>query len=179
MDRSRRLTDGKRWRTFMRLLLLSIGLSMSPNVYRRIMRIVVDCFDRITRHTGPSPLGTCRLKACGDWRPQVMKHKSRSKRRVSTPKSILRLPDPEAAKSAVLNSLSCPDAQRGYRHVIGRIRGLVLLPCFVNQLLDPFAWSFRNRGRTFHRLVAALRAQEKGRRPSRLGSTRAGQSLFP
>src|SRR4030088_2859883 len=33
-------------------------------------------------------------------------------------KSILRLPDLEAAKSAVLNSLSCPDAQRGYRHAI-------------------------------------------------------------
>ncbi|HEX2665287.1 MAG TPA: tyrosine-type recombinase/integrase [Candidatus Acidoferrum sp.] len=28
------------------------------------------------------------------------------------------MPDLEAAKSAVLNSLSCPDAQRGYRHAI-------------------------------------------------------------
>ena len=28
----------------------------------------------------------------------------------------MRLPDLEVAKSAVLNSLSCPDAQRGYRH---------------------------------------------------------------
>ena len=34
------------------------------------------------------------------------------------PKSVLRLPDLEVAKSAVLNSLSCPDAQRGYRHAI-------------------------------------------------------------
>ena len=32
--------------------------------------------------------------------------------------SVLRLPDLEVAKSAVLNSLSCPDAQRGYRHAI-------------------------------------------------------------
>jgi len=47
-----------------------------------------------------------------------MKHKPRNKRKLSTPKSILRLPDLEAAKSAVLNSLSCPDAQRGYRHAI-------------------------------------------------------------
>jgi hypothetical protein len=47
-----------------------------------------------------------------------MKQKPRSKRKVSTPKSILRLPDLEAGKSAVLNSLSCPDAQRGYRHAI-------------------------------------------------------------
>jgi hypothetical protein len=34
------------------------------------------------------------------------------------PKSVLRLPDLEVAKSAVINSLSCPDAQRGYRHAI-------------------------------------------------------------
>ena len=40
----------------------------------------------------------------------------KDKRRVA--KSILRLPDLEVAKSAVLNSLSCPDAQRGYRHAI-------------------------------------------------------------
>jgi hypothetical protein len=37
-----------------------------------------------------------------------MMHKPRRKRKVSTPKSILRLPDLEAAKSAVLNSLSSP-----------------------------------------------------------------------
>jgi len=46
-----------------------------------------------------------------------MKRKSRKEKR-STAKSILRLPDLEAAKSAVLNSLSCPDAQRGYCHAI-------------------------------------------------------------
>ena len=47
-----------------------------------------------------------------------MKHKPRNKRKLNAPKSILRLPDLEAAKSTVLNSLSCPDAQRGYRHAI-------------------------------------------------------------
>jgi len=47
-----------------------------------------------------------------------MKQKVRVKRKPSAPKSILRLPDLEVAKSAVLNSLSCPDAQRGYRHAI-------------------------------------------------------------
>ncbi len=47
-----------------------------------------------------------------------MKQKTRNRRKLSTPKSILRLPDLEAAKSAVLNSLSRPDAQRGYRHAI-------------------------------------------------------------
>jgi hypothetical protein len=44
-----------------------------------------------------------------------MKQKIRSKRKLLTPKTILRLPDLEVAKSAVLNSLSCPDAQRGCR----------------------------------------------------------------
>ena len=43
---------------------------------------------------------------------------SRSKRKLRSPKMILRLPDIEVAKSAVLSSLSCPDAQRGYRHAI-------------------------------------------------------------
>ena len=47
-----------------------------------------------------------------------MKQKIRSKRKPLTPRTILRLPDIEVAKSAVLNSLSCPDAQRGYRHAI-------------------------------------------------------------
>jgi len=47
-----------------------------------------------------------------------MKQKIQSKRRSRTPKTILRLPDLEVAKSAVLNTLSCPDAQRGYRHAI-------------------------------------------------------------
>jgi len=47
-----------------------------------------------------------------------MKQKIRSKRKLLTPKTILRLPDLEVAKSDVLNSLSCPDTQRGYRHAI-------------------------------------------------------------
>jgi len=34
------------------------------------------------------------------------------------PKTVLRLPDLDLAKSAVLNSLSSTDAQRGYRHAI-------------------------------------------------------------
>lgn len=33
-------------------------------------------------------------------------------------KAILRLPDLDHAKTAVLNSLTCPEAQRGYRHAI-------------------------------------------------------------
>src|SRR6266446_6891572 len=44
------------------------------------------------------------------------KQSGKGKRRV--PKTVLRLPDLDQAKSAVLNSLSSIDAQRGYRHAI-------------------------------------------------------------
>src|SRR5882757_5081442 len=47
-----------------------------------------------------------------------MKRKKQPKRKSIPAKSILRLPDLELAKEAVINSLSCPDAQRGYRHAI-------------------------------------------------------------
>jgi site-specific recombinase XerD len=47
-----------------------------------------------------------------------MKKKQRRNAKGKVAKSVLRLPDLEVAKSAVLNSLSCPDAQRGYRHAI-------------------------------------------------------------
>ena len=47
-----------------------------------------------------------------------MKRKPGRKEKRRTGKTVLRLPDLEVAKSAVLNNLSCPDAQRGYRHAI-------------------------------------------------------------
>src|SRR5258706_3186718 len=47
-----------------------------------------------------------------------MKRKPHPKGKRSYAKTILRLPDLEIAKAAVINSLSCPDAQRGYRHAI-------------------------------------------------------------
>jgi len=47
-----------------------------------------------------------------------MKRKSKRKQKHVAAKSVLRLRDLEAAKSSVLNSPSCPDAQRGYRHAI-------------------------------------------------------------
>ncbi len=47
-----------------------------------------------------------------------MKKKPHHRGKRSHAKSILRLPDLEVAKTAVINSLSCPDAQRGYRHAI-------------------------------------------------------------
>jgi hypothetical protein len=47
-----------------------------------------------------------------------MRTKQSSRRVRPKPKTALRLPDLDQAKSAVLNSLSSVDAQRGYRHAI-------------------------------------------------------------
>src|SRR5215470_734391 len=49
-------------------------------------------------------------------RPRTMKPKRH--RRTNRPKRVLRLPDLEHARTAVLNSLSSPESQRGYRHAI-------------------------------------------------------------
>src|ERR1700686_4218093 len=45
-----------------------------------------------------------------------MANKRSPKKRRPVPKTVLRLPDLDRAKAAVLNSLSSRDAQRGYRH---------------------------------------------------------------
>ena len=47
-----------------------------------------------------------------------MSRKHLRKRTHPKPKAILRLPDLDQAKSAVLYSLTSSDAQRGYRHAI-------------------------------------------------------------
>jgi len=47
-----------------------------------------------------------------------MSRKPPWKRPRPKPKAVLRLPDLDQAKSAVLNSLTYTDAQRGYRHAI-------------------------------------------------------------
>src|SRR5579872_144318 len=48
----------------------------------------------------------------------MMPRKRPSQRKHPKPKAVLRLPDLDQAKSAVLNSLTSVDAQRGYRHAI-------------------------------------------------------------
>jgi len=48
----------------------------------------------------------------------MMSLKRSSQRKHLKPKAVLRLPDLDKAKSAVLNSLSSVDAQQGYRHAI-------------------------------------------------------------
>jgi site-specific recombinase XerD len=59
---------------------------------------------------------TLHLMARWQWRPRTMKQKrNRPTRR---PRRVLRLPDLEHARTAVLNSLSSPESQRGYRYAI-------------------------------------------------------------
>jgi hypothetical protein len=60
-----------------------------------------------------------------------MKQKPISKSRRIGTKSILRLPDLEHAKAAVLNSLNSTDAKRGYRHAIDE---------FVDCIVRNHAW---------------------------------------
>ncbi len=50
--------------------------------------------------------------------PLAIKKNHSSKKSRRAPKAILRLPDLDHAKTAVLNSLNCTEAQRGYRHAI-------------------------------------------------------------
>ncbi len=47
-----------------------------------------------------------------------MARKEKATKLRQTPKAVLKLPDLDQAKSAVLNSLSSSDAQRGYRHAM-------------------------------------------------------------
>jgi len=44
--------------------------------------------------------------------------KQKRNRRTSRPRRVLRLPDLEHARTAVLNSRSSSESQRGYRHAI-------------------------------------------------------------
>jgi hypothetical protein len=52
-----------------------------------------------------------------------MARKHSRKRTHPKPKAVLRLPDLDQAKSAVLNSLTSADAQRGYRNAIDEFVG--------------------------------------------------------
>ena len=58
------------------------------------------------------------LMVSGRGGPLAMKKNRSSKLARKAPKTILRSPDLDHAKACVLNSLTCPYAQRGYRHAI-------------------------------------------------------------
>ena len=54
-----------------------------------------------------------------------MKRKPHSRTKRTTTKPILRLLDLEHAKAAVLSSLTSLDPQRGYRHAMNSLTGIV------------------------------------------------------
>ena len=92
-----------------------------------------------------------------------MKTKPTRKDKRRVPKSVLRLPDLEVAKSAVLNSLSCPDAQRGYRHAIDE---------FVDWYCSEPRLSFSKTGVVRYRMHLETRHLAPGTINLRLGAVR-------
>jgi hypothetical protein len=74
-----------------------------------------------------------------------MKQKLRSRLNPKKPKTILRLPDLEHAKAAVLNSLISADARRGYPYKV--------------RVLDGLLW-YLGKTRTTSRLPAWSRSKE-------------------
>ena len=92
-----------------------------------------------------------------------MKQKTRRSQKRGNPKTILRLPDLEVAGSAVLNSLSSPDAQRGYRHVIDE---------FVDWYCSEPRLSFSKTVVTRYRMHLESRGLAPGTINLRLGAVR-------
>src|SRR6516164_517714 len=64
------------------------------------------------------------------WRASIMKHRPSSRRRRSTRKSVLRLLNLEHAKTAVLNSLTSPEAPS--EKTVQRVRGAVEAPLHIS-----------------------------------------------
>src|SRR3984893_12892372 len=92
-----------------------------------------------------------------------MKTKSNRKTKRSHAKTILRLPDLEIAKTAVINSLSCPDAQRGYRHAIDE---------FVDWYCSEPRWAFSKTVVLRYRMHLESRHLAPGTINLRLGAVR-------
>ncbi len=92
-----------------------------------------------------------------------MKQKTRRNQKRGNPKTILRLPDLEVARSAVLNSLSSPDAQRRYRHAIDE---------FVDWYCSEPRLSFSKTVVTRYRMHLESRGLAPGTINLRLGAVR-------
>lgn len=71
------------------------------------------------RITGKSSTDRIERNIVSRWGgPRTMSRKRQPRKQHNKPKTVLRLPDLDQAKSAALNSLTSADAQRGYRHAI-------------------------------------------------------------
>ncbi len=88
--------------------------------------------------------------------------KPSSKRVRRVPKTVSRLPHLDHAKAAVLNSLTCPDAQRGYRHAIDE---------FVDWYCSEPRLSFNKTVMLCYRIHLESRKLAPGTINLRLGST--------
>ena len=100
------------------------------------------------------------------------KQRSQSRRKRSSAKSVLRLPDLEHAKAAVLNSLTCPDGQRGYRHAIDE---------FVDWYCSEHRLAFNRTVVLRYRSHLESRQLAPGTINLRLGAVRrlAGEAAYP
>ena len=78
------------------------------------LEVFSESFGRVTHH---SHLTGHHHRSAVKWGAAAVAHISRRKQN-GTFQTVLRLPDLDQAKSAVLNSLSSVDAQRGCRHAI-------------------------------------------------------------
>jgi len=92
-----------------------------------------------------------------------MKQKPRSRRRRGSTKSVLRLPDLEHAKAAVVNSLNSADARRGYRHAIDE---------FVDWYCSEPRWAFNRMVVLRYRSHLESRQLAPGTINLRLGAVR-------
>lgn len=108
-----------------------------------------------------------------------MKRTRRRKEKRTTTRSILRLPDPEAAKSAVLNSLSCPDAQRGMQ-LMNSLSGTALSRgCAILREVNWSKFSFSSGTSPFKRPSNTSAASSAFVPPSTTGSASNPQAQAP
>jgi len=97
-----------------------------------------------------------------------MSRKPTPKRPRPKPKAVLRLPDLDQAKAAVLNSLTSADAQRGYRHAIEE---------FVDWYCSEPRLSFNRAVVLRYRIHLESRRLAPGTVNLRLGAVRRGARL--
>lgn len=104
-----------------------------------------------------------KLSITGQWRSEATGHEAKDPKQPETWYSQDDLPDLEVAKSAVLNRLSRPDAQRGYRHSIDE---------FVDWCCSEPRLSFCKTVVVRHRLHLEARKLAPGTINLRLGAVR-------
>ena len=96
------------------------------------------------------------------WEAASMAHRHKATKR-SKPKTILRLPDLEQSKNAVLNSLAAPSSQESYGHAIEE---------FISWYCSEPRWSFSKPVVTRYRIYLEFRQLAPGTINGRLAAVR-------